>query len=155
VGAKFPRYFKEEKLRNLRWGEPTTIANFEISGDDILQLMERLRVKNKHFFVFPDFTFFYALLGVPSPQPVLWFDLGLTYPYVYDESLDKWIVQSLKKNAVEMVVIEENSYKHKNNTLGQREGQMGKFPQLKSYLMDNFNYTGRIGIFMLYEKKAN
>lgn len=145
-GSKFPKYFTIEKLKALRWGQPTKVWGSDIKEDDIVNLIGYLKLKNKIFFIFPNFTLFYALLNVPSPQPILWFHKGLTYHVLYDASLDKWIVDDLKKNKVEIMIIEKKPpYYH--NTLDD-------FPQLTSYISESFIETKQIAIFNIYEKKG-
>jgi hypothetical protein len=65
---------------------------------------------------------------------------------LYDASLDKWIVDDLKKNKVEIMIIEKKPpYYH--NTLDD-------FPQLTSYISESFIETKQIAIFNIYEKKG-
>jgi hypothetical protein len=78
------------------------------------------------FFIFPDFTIFYALLDVPPPQPVLWFHKGLTYHDSYDEDLDKWIVSDLNKNNVEIVIVEEKSFIDTSERLNDFPGELSE-----------------------------
>ena len=102
-----------------------------------------------HFFIFPDFTIFYGLLNVPSPQPVLCFAEGQTYCPAYNADLDRWIVDDLKKNMVEIVVLEERS-----RWFG-THNRLDDFPQLSSYITENFSKAEQIGIFNIYEKRGD
>ena len=143
-GSTFTKCFSEQKLKSLKWGYPTEIRGSTVTGKDITDLLGYLKSENKNIFIFPDFTIFYALLGVPSPQPVLWFHKGLTYPVQYDEMLDNWIVRDLIKNKVEIVIIEKSSF------IG-TDFRLNDFPVLKSYIENNFRETGQIGIFKIYK----
>ena len=69
----------------------------EIKEDDIVNLFEYLKAKNRNFFIFPDFTIFYALLDLTSPQPILWFHKGLTLPDVLRPGFGRMDCAQLKK----------------------------------------------------------
>ncbi|MFH1269862.1 MAG: hypothetical protein ABIH75_02230 [Candidatus Omnitrophota bacterium] len=146
TSSTFPGYFALDKLKALKWALPTRTGEAEVKEDDIVNLFEYLKAKNDNFFIFPNFTFFYGLLNVPSPQPILWFHKGLTYHVLYDQTLDKWVVDDLKKNMVNVIIIEdEPPYNHY---------VLNNFPQLKSYISGNFIKTRQLGIFNIYEKTA-
>jgi hypothetical protein len=141
--SEFTENFPLDKLKALKWGKPTKIWGFEIKQEDVVNLLNYLKEKNKNFFVFPNFTILYGLLNVPSPQPILWFHSGLTYHVVYNPSLDKWIVNDLIKNKVGVIVIEENLF----------YSNLDDFPQLKQYVSNNFIEAKKIGIFHIWENK--
>jgi 4-amino-4-deoxy-L-arabinose transferase-like glycosyltransferase len=147
--SKFPKYFTEEKLKGLKWGQPTRVKGANIEEDEIVSLIGYLRAKNKNFFIFPDFTIFYGLLDVPSPQPVVWFAEGQTYCAAHNADLDRWIVGDLKKNTVEIVVLEGRS-----RWFG-THNRLDDFPQLSSYITEDFSKVEQIGIFNIYEKKRD
>ena len=142
--ATFPTYMSVEGLSALRWGQPTRIGK-AITPDHIERVVAYLDGRGENFFVFPDFTIFYGLLGVPSPQPLVWFHEGLTYPGADhdDPSLDAWIVSDLKENQVRVVVIEQESHFH-------TERRLEDFPLLQAYLAEHFKLDETIGIFELY-----
>ena len=158
INAEFNDPLPIDKVKNLRWAEPTWLVTpsvlarrakphkeLRVRESDILGLYEYLRKKDRNFFIFPDFTIFYALLDKVSPQPVLWFHRGLTYPKEYDESIDRWIVESLKKNEVRIVVKETTSWKHTGSTLA-------GLPLMAEYIRNNFRRVKNIGIFEIHEK---
>ncbi len=145
--SSFKETLSIKELKILKWGEPTLIKGCEIKREAFLSLVEFLKREKKNFFVFPDFTLLYGILGSPSPQPVLWFHKGLTYPGNYDPSLDEWIVKDLKKNKVEIVVQEDCSWSG-------NEEMLNSFSLLKKFLKENFEKTSHIGIFSIYKKKA-
>ncbi len=144
--SSFPKPCQIGGLRGLRWGVPTPVGNSHVSLKDIDNLQKYLKRRGRPFFIFPDFTIFYALLNVASPQPILWFDKGLTYPERYDRSLDEWIVRDLKKNNVALVILEQESLKGTDERLNH-------FPILKSYIHTNFKKEHQIGIFDIFEKR--
>jgi uncharacterized membrane protein SirB2 len=142
--STFPTYMAVDELSALRWGQPTRIGK-TITPDHIERVVAYLDGRGENFFVFPDFTIFYGLLGVPSPQPLVWFHEGLTYPSADhdDPSLDAWIVSDLKENQVRVVVIEQESHFH-------TERRLEDFPLLQAYLAEHFELDETIGIFELY-----
>jgi len=99
------------------------------------------------FFVFPEFTLLYGVLGAPSPQPLLWFHPGLTYPHGGDPALERRVVESLDANKVDTVVIQQRSW------FG-TEKILTDFPKLQHWLDSQFEQAGSIGMFELYERKA-
>lgn len=153
--AKFEKYMAAEKLERLKWGDPThavrvgdSVLNAaEIKESDVSGLLAYLRAGGKNFFIFPDHTFFYGLAGVPSPQPVLWFHKGWTYPRTYDRSLDERIVSDLIRNGVRTAVLEDESFQGTAETLSD-------FPLLKAHLEKNFAWAGSFGIFNVLESKV-
>ena len=140
--STFPYNLTIDKLSALKWGEPTRIQK-RIPPEDINQLVNYLAEQDENFFIFPDFTIFYGILGVPSPQPLVWFHPGLTYSKIYDPELDAWIISDLKENQVRIIVIEENSW-------FLTEERLDDFPQLKSFITDHFIIDQQIGNFIIY-----
>ena len=144
TNSKFPKYFALDKIKALKWGRPTRAGETDVKEEDIVNLFEYLKVENSNFFIFPNFTLFYGLLNVPSPQPLLWFHKGLTYHVLYNANLDKWVVDDLKKNMVKIIILEDKpAYNYYI---------LNDFPQVKSYINDNFVKTKQLGIFNIYEK---
>lgn len=117
-----------------------------VTPSDMEELATNLRDRGRNFFVFPDYFIFYGIIGRPSPQPLLWFNKGLTYNETYDAKLDNWIVDSLVRNKVGIVVLEKNL--PPEGTLD----TLNDFPKLKSFIFDNFSKTRDIGYFEVYEK---
>jgi len=143
-----PRFGKPvaaEVLKPLRWAKPTAMGDYEITERSIVDLLEYLRRCDCNFFIFPDFTIFYGLLGVPSPQPVLWFHRDVTYIPGANQWLDRRIVSDLERNNVDVLVLEQVSW---FNT-GER---LNDFPFTKRYLMANFAMERRIGTFLIYRR---
>ncbi|MFH0798821.1 MAG: hypothetical protein V2A66_01425 [Pseudomonadota bacterium] len=134
---------KEPNLQPMKWAESSTEDN-PYKAENIDNLASYLRKKDRNFFTFPYlFAMLYGALGKPSPQPLVEFAKRLTYPEVYDARLDNWIVDDLKKNEVEIVVlhrIDPDNY----------DG-LDDFPLLKSYIFDNFLKVKEIGHFDVYE----
>jgi hypothetical protein len=144
-GSMFPRPVAVERLKPLRWAEPTRMGGFEIRDESVVRLYRYLREKKQNFFIFPDFTLLYGLLDVPSPQPVLWFHRGVTYSRGANADLDRWIIADLERNNVTLFVLEQVSW---FNT-GER---WSDFPEMKAYVRSNFTRIDQIGTFSVYEK---
>ena len=140
--STFPNHLSTGRLSAIKWGEPTRIGNL-IPAEDIDRLVETLTTRGENFFVFPDFTIVYGTVGVPSPQPLLWFHNGLTYPNEYDSALDAWIVSDLIENQVRIIVIEEQSW-------FLTDERLDDFPLLESHIRDNFVIEDQIGNFVIY-----
>jgi len=113
----------------------------------LLDVIAYLRSHPEQFFVFPDFTFLYGVLEVPSPQPLLWFHRGLTYSEEYSEALDREIVASLEARGVKTVVVETDSF-------GGTLKRFSDFPQLRQFIARNFEYDRQIGNFAIYRERA-
>lgn len=147
-GASYDGSAGIERLEHLRWARPTSIGGFNISEASIAQLYEYLKQRDENFFIFPDFTIFYGIVGVPSPQPVLWFHRWVTYDPGSNAEMDNRIVRDLKRNNVTIFVLEQVAW---FNT-GKR---LADFPRTKAYLMNNFARVGQTGIFSIHEKVAD
>ncbi|PIQ84371.1 MAG: hypothetical protein COV75_02580 [Candidatus Omnitrophica bacterium CG11_big_fil_rev_8_21_14_0_20_63_9] len=151
AGAAFsPTPIAIPAWKPLRWGQPTVLHKTEIREADVVRLYQTLMQHGGNFFIFPDFTIFYGLTGRPSPQPIVTFNKGLTYPAQYDPALDEWIVRALKEHDVEVIVSETVSARYGNDT----HRMLADFPALQAYLSSAFRETARIGIFTMYERSA-
>jgi len=140
--STFPHNLGNEKLSALNWGEPTRIKN-RIPPGDINRILGYLIQSQENFFIFPDFTLFYGILEVPSPQPLVWFHPGLTYSKKYDPVLDDWVVSNLEKNDVRIIIIEQESW---FNT----KDRLADFPLMETFISENFAIEKQIGNFIIY-----
>ncbi|MBX7144000.1 MAG: hypothetical protein K1X79_06075 [Oligoflexia bacterium] len=146
-GASFGHVIDDSALWPMRWAEPTLLQDGDrvgqkapLSESDLLQLLAYLRQEPEPYFIFPDSTFIYALTASPSPQPLLWFHKGLTYPAEYDPNLDGQIVQALEKNGVRKIVLERTS-------LFGTQSRLQDFPLLKAWIEERFQPVKSLGIF--------
>jgi hypothetical protein len=144
-GSTFPRPVAVDGLKPLRWAEPTRMGGHEIKDESVVRLYRYLQDKKQNFFIFPDFTLFYGLLGVPSPQPVLWFHRGVTYSRGANADLDRQIINDLERNNVTIFILEQVSW---FNT-GER---WSDFPRMKAHVKSNFAKVDQIGTFSIYQK---
>lgn len=143
--AKSWKYLEQEKLKHLKWAEPTKIRGREVKAKHLLNLIGYLEKEDKNFFIFPEFALLYGVLNKPSPQPLVWFQKGITYSDSYDKSLDQWIVSDLRRNVVEIAVLEATRFSKR---------LMKDFPKLKTYIKQDFEFVRRFGFFEVFKKKA-
>lgn len=139
-------------LEPMRWAEGTLVTGPPsdpaegpglVRRSELRTLVRTLRERPGNLFVFPDWTVLYGLLGKPSPQPLLWFHPGLTYPAEpgpVRDSLDRAIVDALAAHRVTTVVIERASWMGTGDRLAD-------FPALAAYLERCFAPERRIGLF--------
>lgn len=144
--ASFEEEIAIEKFKPLRWGKITAMGGYEITEESIVSLYMYLSKSGLRFFIFPDFTIFYGLLNVPSPQPLLWFHEGVTFSAKNNQWLDRKIKESLEKAQIQIFILEQVSW---FNT-GKR---LDRFPETKAYLFANFTPIERIGTFLVYRRK--
>jgi hypothetical protein len=101
--------------------------------------------RQKNFFVFPDATILYGLLGRPSPQPLLYFHPGQSYAIADQPDLDREIVAALHANAVDLIVLERASFMGTHKLLA-------GFPELKAWLDRDFQLAAEHGNYRLFER---
>jgi hypothetical protein len=145
-GCEFGASVPIEGLKGLKWAEPTSIRGTNVPPEHLVYLHRYLEEKGENFFVFPDFTFLYGLLGTPSPQPLLWFHEGVTYSRDSNSDLDEDIVAALESNNVKIMIREKSAWFATSRRLDD-------FPLLKAYLRSEFEKVGDIGIFSVYERR--
>jgi len=160
-GTRFSRPLAVAGLEPLRWGEPTRLwaggdendhrpagegKTVNVQPAHLEELVRRLRQDGEPFFVFPDWTLLYGVVGVPSPQPLLWFHPGLTYPQGGASDLERWIVGELERHGVATVVLEEVSW------LG-TERRLDDFPLLRTWIRRCFAERERLGLFRWLERR--
>jgi len=168
AGASFDEHLNVPRARRLLWGEPTRITpqfcaglgeTCKVSAEDAdrerpFELLHKrdfeaiaaeLASRQKNFFVFPDTTLLYGLLGRPSPQPLLYFHPGQSYLLADQAELDRQIVAALQKNAVELIVLERASF------MGTHKLLTG-FPALKRWLDQDFRLAAEHGNYRLFER---
>ncbi len=144
--SKFISSLNIPRLEILKWACPTRFGSVEIKADDIERLYNYLAQNQQNFFIFPDWTILYGLLGKPSPQPLVWFDPGITYPMVYSQKIDNWLVESLEGKQVNIIVLEKVSY------IGTMH-RLTDFPLMVFWISKNFEKKGEIGIFEIYHRR--
>lgn len=157
AGASFARPLTVPGLEGLLWAEPTCLQEgwagrprgapaAAVEAAHVGALVTRLRHDGRPFFVFPDWTLLYGVVGAPPPQPLLWFHPGLTYPRGGDPRLDRWIVAELERRGVSTVVLEEVSW------FG-TDRRLADFPRLAAWIDRCCVETERIGPFRVLERR--
>ncbi|MBI5248856.1 MAG: hypothetical protein HY912_05120 [Desulfomonile tiedjei] len=131
-------------LRDLKWGEPTTIRNWQISVSDVASLVNHLTAQGTPFLIFPDFTMLYGIVGRLNPQPVCWFHPGVTYSAHGDPLLDRWIVSELQGNKIGVVVLERCAW------LGL--DLLDDFSLTKMFIQNEFRLVRRIGPWEVFHR---
>lgn len=134
----------------IRWGKPTRFFGvFDYEEEVVAGLVNELRRSQRRFFVFPDFTFLYGLVGRAAPQPLLWFEPDITHTEDHVAAIDDWIVRSLEENDVKIVLLEDASI------LGDIVTRLTRWPKLTSYLAGNFSPKERLGHFWVWIEKKD
>ena len=167
-GASFDEPLSVPRARGLLWGEPTRITPqfcgglgemCKLSAADAdrerpFQILHKadfegiaveLQRRQQNFFVFPDATILYGLLGRPSPQPLLYFHPGQSYALADQGELDRRILQSLQDNRVELLVLERASFMGTHKLLA-------AFPALNAWFERDFRPVMEIGNYRLFER---
>ena len=136
-----------ERLRYLKWGEPTVYDRTDIGAKDLSDMLHFLERHGSPFFIMPDFHIAYGAIGAPPPQPLLYFFPGLTYCLDPDDnaSLDRMVVEGLEGSQVRYIVIEQERFEG-------RPLPFRYFPLLERFIFDNFTSVRRFGIFEVFEK---
>lgn len=137
-------YMAAPGLTGLRW--ITTTVGGQITESDVDGLISYLRARKANFIVFPEFTLLHGLLNSPSPQPLLWFHRGLTYPRLYDPALDQLIVDRLQAANVAIIILQQESFAGTQVVLQD-------FPILNAYIQANFDQATQIGVFLILEQR--
>jgi hypothetical protein len=169
-GATFDERLQVAGAERVRWGEPTRITpqfcsslgdmckissastaldhSYEIlQREDVEWVAQRLRARGGNFFVFPDATMLYGLLGRPSPQPLLYFHPGQSYSLADQAALDRSIVDALERHHVTSIVIERASFMGTHKLLAQ-------FPRLDAWIAQNFELSEAMGNYRLFDARG-
>lgn len=149
AGAASYEAVRTPSLRPLRWAVPTVLRDVTVERTTLERLVRRLEDHPGGLFVFPDWTILYGLLGRPSPQPLLWFHPGLTYPRDAGperRSLDRRLVEALEARRVQTFVLERTSW------LGTK-ARLADFPRLRRYLERCFRLEQAVGPFEIRSRR--
>lgn len=129
----------------VRWG-PQIIQGQIIEAKDIENLYQYLLDSDVDFYIFPEYSFFYGIIGVPSPPPLLWFHKGLTFNDTNRFSIDETIVEGLTNNYPIVVMSSVG-------TPG-TEHLLDNFPAFKNAVAEDYLPINKFGIFDVYERKS-
>jgi 4-amino-4-deoxy-L-arabinose transferase-like glycosyltransferase len=129
----------------VRWG-PQYIQGQIVKAEDIEGVYQYLLDTREQFYVFPEYAFFYGILGVPSPQPLLWFHKGLTFNNSNRQLIDEMIVEGLISNDIEIIVLSSAVTPGSENLLKE-------FTNYERVIAEDFEQIAAYGIFQIYKLK--
>jgi hypothetical protein len=138
-------------LSRVKWGEPTVInypTDTTLSRTDFERLNSWLSAADSNFFVFPDSTMLYGLHHRVSPQPWLYFSPGHSFLRSEFPDVDAAVVRSLRRNNVEVVVLEKHCW------LGNQDLLLSQMPQLRAWIQQNFTKATEFGIFEVWTSRT-
>jgi hypothetical protein len=142
--ARFDDVQVSQEMWPARWGGGERGRAPRVRDFDAV--VARLRREKEPFFVFPDTTVMYGLVGLPSAQPLVWFHKGVSYSSVPDPALDARVVQALVASSVKTIVLEDVSF------LG-TERRLKDFPGLRRFIDENFVPEETFGIFQILKRR--
>jgi 4-amino-4-deoxy-L-arabinose transferase-like glycosyltransferase len=135
-------------LERVRWGEPHLIQEKLLRRVDFENLVSYLSARRSNFFVMGDSSILYGLLGVRSPQPLLYFIPGHSFLEKQIPRLDQVILASLERNGISLVVRE------KVMAEGMRVPDPYElFPRTWAWFTGNFDHTRDFGLFEIWERR--
>ncbi|MCA8969107.1 MAG: hypothetical protein KDC95_04965 [Planctomycetes bacterium] len=107
--STFERPLEVPGFEALQWGEPTRIAGLGIRSRDVEELVAWLVRDGRNFFVFPEFTALYGMLGREAPQPLVLFHPTSSFA-VGDRVLGERVTSNLDAHGVDVVVFEDAAW---------------------------------------------
>jgi len=138
-------------LERVRWGEPTPLSY--VTGTGILrkanfeELASYLAAKKTNFFVIGDSAMLYGILGVRSPQPLLYFMPSHCFLEKEIPRLDGLISASLERNRIGVVVREKVTY------LPEVHDAYPRFPRTWAWFTSNFDHVSDFGNYEIWERQ--
>jgi hypothetical protein len=129
----------------VRWG-PQYIQGQIVKAEDIEGVYQYLLDTGEQFYVFPEYAFFYGILGVPSHQPLLWFHKGLTFNNTNRTFIDEKIVDGLSSNDVKVIVLSSTGTPGTENLLKE-------FTEYEKAIAEDYEQVATYGIFQIYKLK--
>jgi 4-amino-4-deoxy-L-arabinose transferase-like glycosyltransferase len=127
----------------VRWG-PQNIQGQIVEAEDIEGVYQYLMDSGEQFYVFPEYAFFYGVLGKSSPPPLLWFHKGLTFNNTNRSLIDETIVDGLSSNDNKIIVL---------NSIGTpgTEKLLSEFPMFERVITEDYEQVSTHGIFQIYQ----
>ena len=139
-------------LERVRWGEPTLLGSWTrptiVRKVDFEDLVSYLAAKRSSFFVMGDSTLLYGLLGVRSPQPLLYFEPSHCFLEEEIPRLDGMVLASLERNGVGVVVREKVTF------LPEIHDAYPQFPRTWAWLTSHFDHVSDFGNYEIWERQA-
>ena len=131
----------------VKWG-PQNIQGQNVEAEDIEGVFQYLLDTGEQFYVFPEYAFFYGILGVPSHQPLLWFHKGLTFNNTNRPFIDENIVEGLSRNDIKVIVL------NSAGTPG-TENLLKEFPKYEKAIAEDYEQVATYGIFQIYKLRLS
>lgn len=131
----------------VRWG-PQYIQGQIVKAEDIEGVYQYLLDTGEQFYIFPEYAFFYGILGVPSPQPLLWFHKGLTFNNTNRTFIDEKIVEGLSSNEIKVIVLSSAGTPGTENLLKE-------FPKYEKAIAEDYEQVATYGIFQIYKLRLS
>jgi len=157
-GATFRNPVQVRGMERVRWGEPTRLGwgeptqpgeNRTLRKSDFEGVVSYLAARKGNFFVMGDSTLFYGLLGVPSPQPLLFFQPLHSFRPNEIPGLDGLIADSLERSNISFVVREKVTYLPENGK------SYSGFPRLWAWFTSRFEHISDFGNYEIWERKPD
>ena len=150
--ATFHDTIRVRGLEQVRWGEPTPLTYGTGTGilqkADFEKLASYLAAKETNFFIMGDSVILYGILGVRSPQPLLYFMPSHCFLEKEIPRLDELISASLERNRIGIVVREKVTY------LPEVHDAYPRFPRTWAWFTSNFNHVSDFGNYEIWERQA-
>jgi 4-amino-4-deoxy-L-arabinose transferase-like glycosyltransferase len=147
-GSLFRDAVRVRGMERVRWGEPTSIGGTTIlRRADFEALASYLSARGSNFFVVGDSTMLYGLLGVRSPQPLLYFQPSHSFLEKEIPRLDEMVSASLERNRVGVVVREKVMF------LPEMRDAYTHFPRTWAWFTSNFSHVSDFGNYEIWERR--
>lgn len=149
AGARFQEAVRVRGMERVLWGEPTTIRmTTPLNRTDFEGLVTYLSANGSPFFVMGDSTILYGLLGIPSPQPLLYFLPSHSFLKEEIAELDELVAASLERNKVAIIVREKVTH------LTQVRDAYPQFPRTWQWFTANFDHMKDYGIYEVWARRS-
>ena len=98
------------RLSHVRWLQPTWAApGVKLQETDVEGVAAYLASRRQDFLVIGDATYFYGVMGVVPPSPLLYYQRHHYYLEQDYASIDDWVLADLKKRDIHLIVREKAS----------------------------------------------
>lgn len=150
VGTRFRDAVSVRGMERVRWGDPTSInKTTAIPRADFEGLVSYLSLDGGPFFVMGDSTILYGLLGVPSPQPLLYFLPSHSFLKKEIPYLDELVLAGLLRNRVAMIIREKVTF------LPEVHDAYAHFPRTWGWFQSNFEHVADYGNYEIWKRSSD
>ncbi|MBS1824229.1 MAG: glycosyltransferase family 39 protein [Acidobacteria bacterium] len=149
-GTLFRDSVRVRGMEGLRWGEPTRLGERAVlQRKDFEEVANELNRRGERFFLMGDSAILYALAGVRSPQPLLYFLPQHSFLEREIPGLDETVSSALERNQVRLVVREKATH------LPAVHDSYRKFPRMTAWFSGQFVLVREFGNYELWERKRD